>query len=159
MRLPPFTKEQILAWADDHHTRTGHWPTPAAGPIRGVRGETWGHVDAALHLGLRGLAGGSSLPRLLAAERGARNRKGLPRLAVPLILAWADAHRQRTERWPTRAAGPVPEEPGTTWAGVDAALHNGARGLRGGSSLARLLAKHRGGATGSACLPCGSRTS
>ena len=27
VRHPPFTEEQILAWADAHHRRTGKWPT------------------------------------------------------------------------------------------------------------------------------------
>jgi hypothetical protein len=60
------------------------------------------------------------------------------------MLAWADAHRHRTGNWPTRQSGPVREAPGETWAAVDAALRNGNRGLKGGSSLARFLARHRG---------------
>jgi hypothetical protein len=41
-----------------------------------------------------GLPGGSSLARLLARERGVRNRCGLPPLTEAAILRWARAHRQ-----------------------------------------------------------------
>jgi hypothetical protein len=38
----------------------------------------------------------------------------------------------------------VAEAPGETWLAVDAALARGLRGLRGGSSMARLLSRRRG---------------
>ena len=94
--------------------------------------------------GIRGLPGGSSLPRLLAARRGVRNRKSLPPLTVERILAWADAHRVRTGRWPRYQSGPIPEAPGETWNAVDSALRAGIRGLPGNSSLAQLLVEWRG---------------
>ena len=31
--LPPFHEEQILAWADAWHERSGQWPAPESGPI------------------------------------------------------------------------------------------------------------------------------
>jgi hypothetical protein len=40
--------------------------------------------------------------------------------------------------------GAIAEAPGETWAAVQAALREGLRGLPGGSSLARLLARERG---------------
>jgi hypothetical protein len=101
-------------------------------------------VDSALRLGLRGLAGGSSLARLLAEERGKRYRPWLPWLTTRQILAWADAHRQRTGRWPTSESGPIPSSGGEKWRLVDHCLRVGSRGLRGGSSLAQLLAARRG---------------
>jgi hypothetical protein len=94
--------------------------------------------------GTRGLAAGSSLARLLAEQRGVRNRADLPRLAQRQILARADAHRRRTGRWPTQASGAVPGGTGDTWRAVDSALRDGWRGLPGHSSLARLLAARRG---------------
>ena len=63
-----------------------------------------------------------------------------PPLTVEQILAWADAYRARTGRWPTARSGPVPEAPGETWSGIDRGLRVGGRGLPGGYSLARLLA-------------------
>jgi hypothetical protein len=142
--LPPLSTDQILAWADDHQRRTGAWPTAQAGPVGVARGENWQAVSTALRVGVGGLPGGSSLARLLAERRGVRNRKALPPLTEDQILVWADEHRARTGAWPVRTAGPVTSAPGETWAGVNRALSQGVRGLRGRSTLARLLAERRG---------------
>jgi hypothetical protein len=140
--LPHISVSQILSWADAHHRRTGTWPAHDNGPIAGVPGETWGAVQSALTAGLRGLPGGSSLVKLLARHHRKRNRLAPPRLAVPQILAWADQHRQRTGKWPTDHAGPIPTAPGESWGGVEHALKIGRRGLSGGSSIGRLLAQY-----------------
>jgi hypothetical protein len=61
------------------------------------------------------------------------------------VLTWADAHRDRTGRWPNAYSGPIPEAPlGTSWKLVDNGLRYGSRSLPGKSSLAQLLAVHRG---------------
>jgi hypothetical protein len=143
-RPPKLTEGQILGWADANHRHAGRWPTSLSGTIDGARGETWSAVNAALCVGRRGLPGGSSLARLLANERGVRNHYQLPRLRVGRILAWADAHRKRTGRWPVAKSGAIVDAPGETWQGVELALRGGWRGLPGGSSLALLLAKRRG---------------
>ena len=142
--LPAFSEEQILAWADAHHRRTGDWPRRAAGPVSDAPGETWAYVNAALVAGTRGLPGGSSLARLLKKERGQRNHLALPPLTIEQILAWVDAHQQRTGKWPRHDSGPIPDTDGDTWSGVDSALHQGCRGLPGGSTLARELEHWRG---------------
>jgi hypothetical protein len=142
--LPPYTVEQILAWADAHRERTGQWPTLLSGPILEAPGETWHAVHAALSNGKRGLPGGSSLARLLAAERGVRNIHDLSDLTGEQILRWADVYHQRTGAWPTMKSGPIPGAPGETWHRVDHALRDGSRGLPARSSLAQLLAEHRG---------------
>jgi len=59
------TVRQVLQWAQDHHERTGNWPTRISGIVRGAEGETWGDIDGALRAGTRGLHGGSSLVKLL----------------------------------------------------------------------------------------------
>src|SRR5262245_24705744 len=143
-RRPPLYVPQILAWADDHHRRTGAWPTRDGGWVDGTADEKWMNVDVALRAGRRGLRPGSSLARLLAAHRGVRNRKALPALQVKQILAWADDHRRRTGAWPRKGGGPIHDAPGETWQGVDSALRAGLRGLPGGSSLSRLLERRRG---------------
>ena len=140
---PVLTVEQILAWADAHREASGEWPIEDSGPVRSAPGETWKSISAALARGDRGLPGGSSLARLLAEHRGARNPKDLPRLTIEQVLAWADAHRAATGRWPSSGSGPVAEGSEETWAVVNMALSKGLRGLPGGSSLARLLAKRR----------------
>jgi hypothetical protein len=143
-RAPLLSVTQILAWADDFHARTGAWPNHKSGQIRGARNENWGKVENALRIGLRGLPGGSSLRRLLADYRQVRHPGDLPNLTIPGILRWADSHHRRTGRWPNEDSGPVAGALGEKWASISEALRTGRRGLPGGSSLARLLAQHRG---------------
>ncbi|HET6883920.1 MAG TPA: hypothetical protein VFI31_27445 [Pirellulales bacterium] len=143
-RKPPLYITQILAWADAHHEETGHWPRKDSGRVRGTLEENWFGIDTALRIGLRGLPRGDSLARLLARFRGVRNRKALPPYTVDQILGWADAFFKRHGRWPARQDGPIGDAPGETWMAVDMALGKGLRGLRGGSSLAKLLAAQRG---------------
>jgi hypothetical protein len=66
-----------------------------------------------------------------------------PPLNVGQILAWADEHRRRAGRWPTQRGGGIAGGGGLTWSAVNAALREGRRGLPGGDSLARLLARER----------------
>lgn len=142
-RLLPLSLEMILAWADAFHARIGEWPTRNSGPIPEAATETWARVDAALTKGLRGWPYSTSLAQLLAKHRGARNRKDLPRLRVGMILHWAGLHFERTNEWPREKSGAVADAPGETWAGINAALREGLRGLPGGSSLYLLLVRHR----------------
>jgi hypothetical protein len=68
----------------------------------------------------------------------------LPPFEVTQILAWADSDYRRTGDWPRQTSGPIVDAPGETWMTVDMALSHGARGLPGGSTLARLLVEKRG---------------
>jgi hypothetical protein len=146
--LPRLTVKQILARADAHFRRTGRWPVIESGPVHDAPGETWAGINNSLSRGLRGLPGGVSLAQLLAAERGKRNHKDLPRLTRRQILVWADQHFQRTGQWPNRKSGPILDAPGEKWANVNAALEQGGRGLPGGSSLSRLMQRQRKGKRG-----------
>ena len=101
-------------------------------------------MDLALRQGHRGLSGGISLARLLAQHRGAKNRLDVARLSVEQILAWADAHHAATGRWPSRTSGIVGAAPEETWVKLDSAMRQGVRGLGVKTSLARILAEHRG---------------
>jgi hypothetical protein len=142
MRRPPLSPEQILAWADTYHARTGRWPHSGSGPVDGTDGQTWSAVNVALIQGSRGLPGGSSLARFLEAYRGKQRKPSPPPLTIGQILAWAGAHYLRTGRLPTAASGPVAEAPGENWAAINSALTNGHRGLPGGTSLSWLLAEN-----------------
>jgi hypothetical protein len=141
--LPKFTAKMILRWADAYKRRHQKWPHHDSGPIAEAPGETWGAVHSALQYGIRGLPKGSSLARFLEHHRGIRNHLHLPRLTPQKILAWADEFHRRTGNWPTRDSGQADEATGETWATLNSALHQGNRGLPGGSSLARLLEKYR----------------
>ena len=141
---PPLAAGQILAWAEAHRAATGRWPSSASGPVLHAQGERWGSINTALREGYRGLPGGQSLGRLIRGCGGQHAYRTRPELKVEQILAWADAHREATGEWPGEHSGPVRSAPGETWKPISGALLQGHRGLPGGSSLARLLAEHRG---------------
>jgi hypothetical protein len=141
---PSLAVDKILAWADEHHARTGNWPKTKTGAVQVAPGETWSAINAALERGTRGLPGGSSLPKLLAEHRGVRNKGSLPPLPVEHILEWADAHHKLTGQWPTQSSGTVIGAIGEKWMNIHQALRIGLRSLPGGSSLARLIKEHRG---------------
>ncbi|NLE58843.1 MAG: hypothetical protein GX616_10815 [Planctomycetes bacterium] len=65
-------------------------------------------------------------------------------LTIDQILAWMDAHRERTGYWPHSKSGKVYLAPSETWRGLDKAQRMGRQGLPGGFSLARLLPKRQG---------------
>ena len=142
--LPRLTIKQVLAWADDHHRRTGRYPTKTSGAVRGAAGENWKKICQALVGGYRGLRGNTSLPQLLEERCGVRNIQRLPRLTIMQILKWADAHRKRTRRWPLALSGSIPRSGGETWTGIQVALSLGGRGLRSGNTIAKVLDRHRG---------------
>jgi hypothetical protein len=142
-RHTPLTTEQILAWADAHRARTGQWPHRRSGEIPGAENETWESVSNSLNTGMRGLKK-SSLAKLLAAERGARNPSALPPITREQILKWADAHHARTGTWPRPKSGPIPDSGGETWARVQSALFMETRGWKGRMTLAQFLLKERG---------------
>ena len=65
-------------------------------------------------------------------------------LTADEVLRWADIHHASTGKWPGVDSGLVAAAPGETWQRVENALRAGCRGLPGRSSLAKLLAEHRG---------------
>ena len=122
----PLTEEQILSWTDEHQDRTGEWPTAWSGPVQGEQDETWIAIHGALSRGLRELPGGSSLAQLLDKHRGKRNPKDLPPLTEEQVLAWADAHHERTGQWPNSDSGSVHDCRSDTWSAIDYSLREGA---------------------------------
>ena len=66
---PRLSYKKILGWADAHHKRTGFWPNVNSGPVVDDPDERWDLIDNALRQGARGLAGGSSLRRLLVRKQ------------------------------------------------------------------------------------------
>jgi hypothetical protein len=64
-------------------------------------------------------------------------------LTIADILRMADRHHQMTGQWPITRDGPVLGEERLTWEGINDCLRKGGRGLPGGTTLARVLAKHR----------------
>ena len=66
-----------------------------------------------------------------------------PRITEENVLAWADAYRLRTGKWPNTGSGRVDEMPALTWQRLDQMMRNGLRGLSG-RSLSILLECERG---------------
>ena len=85
-------------------------------------------------------------------RRPLRLRAKPPKHTIAQILVWADAHHERTGRWPHKTSGRVTETLQETWVGIDLALQRGSRGLPGGTTLARLLLEQRG-VRNHLCLP------
>jgi hypothetical protein len=67
----PVTKRQILRWADAYYERMGKWPSTLSGPIAETPSRTWSAINQALRNGYSGLAGSSSLSKLLARPAAA----------------------------------------------------------------------------------------
>ncbi len=124
-RSARFTVAQILAWADQWRERTGEWPTSDSGDIPGIEGLNWAIVDNALRRGRGGLVRGSSLSRLLTAERGVLPVITRLTLNEEQVLAWADDWHERSGRWPTQTSGEIPGLGGINWAAVDNARARG----------------------------------
>ena len=74
-------------------------------------------------------------------------------LTVEQVLIWADDHYARTGCWPRLRSGPVVGTRGVSWHNIESALRRGYRGLPGGDTLARLLARERGARNPAAVPP------
>jgi hypothetical protein len=71
------------------------------------------------------------------------SRRDVPSLSVEQILAFADAHFAKHGAWPNGHSGPVAGA-NLTWSAISERLRCGFCGLQAGSSLATVLAQHRG---------------
>jgi hypothetical protein len=144
---PRLSVDAILEWADAHHEAKGRWPTGHSGTVLSAPfAVTWNAIQMALWGGHRGLPGGYTLRRLFDEHRNAYVRKMAPGAVLTLaeILEWADVHHEANGEWPGPQSGPVVGAPfELTWAGIQAALFGGFRGLPGGYTLHRLFAEHR----------------
>lgn len=137
------THSDILTWVDEFHANRGRWPHEDDGVVEN-RGMTWNAVSLALERGYHHLPGGTTLAEFLRIHRGVRNIGNLPRLKIAEILRWVDDYHQRTGHWPNVESGEIPGTVQESWLTVDESLRRGVRGVKGGSSLARLLQARRG---------------
>lgn len=139
---PRLTEEFILSRITEHFQRTHRFPVATSGAVMGGHaGDTWLGYERALINGNRGLPGGSSLSRLMKrSNTGYSSRLEKPTLTTEAILERCVEYFVNCKKYPTRKSGAVQGGyKGDTWMAYDQALTKGARGLPGGSSLAKLL--------------------
>jgi hypothetical protein len=140
--LPRLTEDFVSDMALGFFWRHGSWPTQYSGRVDGgYETDTWSGYNTALMTGARGLLGGSSLAKLFEDRFGVQNISNKRPINTEFILERAAEHNRSKGRWPSVHSGKVENgHPGDTWAAYHSALYSGARGLPGGSSLAKLLA-------------------
>ena len=136
--------EQVLTLMREHLERAGTIPTRRSGPIEGLSGWTWVMLDVALRDGRIDGTGKTSLPRLAAEHFDHRNVGELPPLTIDLILDKMRDFQRSHGRFPNCNDGLVEGMSGDTWKNWNASLQKGYRGLRKGSTLARLRKEHLG---------------
>ncbi len=138
--IPPLSIDEIVEWAQAYKEEHNKWPRASSGLVEGVPHKmTWAMVNSALSKGLGGLSGGSSLAELLEEHFDVRGPADFPDLSIAEIREWAQAHREKHDKWPRASSGPVEDARfAITWSMVNSALNKGLGGLPGGSSLAEL---------------------
>lgn len=141
--LRPLTLRQIESWALEYFKGKGKWPSLYSGSAYLPDGEKWRNINTALMFGRRGQPEGGSLAKLVKERLEPKYGAAKPLLSVGEILSWADEHFKRTGKWPNAASGQVCAAPKRKWSGVNTFLRHEAKGRPGGSSLAKLIAKHR----------------
>ena len=138
----PLTIGQIHQEIRHYRKTRGQFPTRASGYIPGLR-TTWKALDHALLGGNRELSKSSLTKEIVvvAEQLGQKVRKLCkPALRLSQVHEAIVAHRRRTGRFPTVDSGRSPELD-ADWRSVNMALSQGLRGLPGGSSLSREVAK------------------
>ena len=138
--IPPLSIDVIVEWVEVYKKEQNKWPRASSGLVEGVPHKmTWAMVNSALSKGLGGLSGGSSLAELLEEHFDVRGPVDFPDLSIAEIREWAQAHREKHDKWPRASSGPVEDARfAITWSMVNSALSKGLGGLPGGSSLAEL---------------------
>ena len=131
--------EDIITLAKNYHEKNGKWPNRGLGDnIPGIN-MSWTSINSALVNGYRGLPSGKSLSELLITIDLKPEK---PDLAEEQIIKWAKAHFKKQEKWPTTKSGKI-NGTDEDWAAINQALREGYRGLKGGSTLSKLLQKHK----------------
>ncbi len=140
--LPELSHEQILIWAKEYFLLNGNYPSQRCGDvIPDSGGETWSGVQNAMRKGRRGLKK-ETFEQLLHRLKLKENRNEKLTLTNKQILQLADKFKEKEGRYPKRDSGTI-EGTSETWSAINQALIKGNRGLKAGSSLAKLLEKER----------------
>ena len=103
--LSPLTINQVIAWVDEHRGRERCWPNQKSGRERDRRDVEWNQTKL-FYAVVAIYTVGSSLANLRRVSRCAKHRGSCP-LTILQILAWADAYKVATGKWPNRKSGLV----------------------------------------------------
>jgi len=150
----PLSEAAIVSAARKHHAIFGRLPSHGSTePVPGMPHCSWNTIELAGFRGVRGLAKGRSLSKIL---KPLRDELGLPAhghlpgtrlkpiLTESQILYAAKEHFTRCGTLPThRAREPVLGLPRETWAAIQIAGLLGLRGLAKGRTLSQILAPLR----------------
>lgn len=140
----PLTIKGIVNWIRTWREENKKNPTVLSGNIPGTD-ETWAGIDQALSKGSRGLAGGSSLAKLIEQVFGDRNMASLPTLSRKVLSKWvSDWRKSNNGKYPNKNSGAIPGTNGETWANINAAIVDERRGLVGYRSLADFVHREFG---------------
>ena len=111
-----------------------------SGPVSGRKGELWCNIDVAMRNARRGYPRRQSLSQLLQDQRGELYRPSGPQLTESQVMELAAAHERRYGTRPHAKSGDVHRLPGVRWSQINNWLRLGKHGLRGGRTLAEVLA-------------------
>lgn len=161
------TEEIIVAMAKLYRERhpQKQWPSSISGTVDPEiiklvtedpywQVETWAAIERAAQRPGRGLTRKTSLAQILDAHIPERGTTNLPyKLTEVIIIKMAELHHKRYGVWPTRFSGAIdadivseatgyPNWKKETWLGINQALAGDLRGLKGKTSLTKLLLKH-----------------
>jgi hypothetical protein len=157
---PLLTEETVKRWIILFHEKEGKWPSPVSEVVwdkdrRGqwieLREERWSGINTAFRIGARGLRNfvGSSLARFREQNNLGVSQLSKVRTLTPDILKrWIILFHEKEGKWPSEISEVVWDKDSQdnwvavekeSWRAINAALHDGLRGLGGfaGSSLAQ----------------------
>ena len=136
VRRTSMLKESIVfRWMKRYCKEKGHWPRQSSMELS-PEGSTWCSVNSALQVGVRGLAGGSSLKKLRLKFNGLDK----PQLTEDNIFEWMKEYFEENQKWPLADSKETIH--GRSWRYINKCLKEGKQGLTGGSSFIKLILKH-----------------
>jgi hypothetical protein len=134
----PLTEKIIAEAIGIFHKKHQRYPGSRDSDTSGLpAGDSWAGIISCLHYGNRGLSPGNSIGKIIAKYFGAKGCLSEKRI-VDMMLAW----NKKYKIYPNQNTKGKPDKFEGSWASIDNALAKGLRGLRGGSSLAKLRKKY-----------------
>lgn len=139
-KLSDLTEDKIVNWIKEYKNKYDKYPTYNSGQIDGTN-ETWAGVDISLKKSLRKLPKSSLSQLKEKIDISYRNKKKLPKLTEDQIVNWIKEYKDKNGKYPTIASGQI-EGTQETWDKIGHAIYKELRGLKGKSSLVKLMKKY-----------------